>query len=218
MKVQTDIVLFDNDGTLFNSGKGVLQAVQEACIVFRNSRSVPMEIPSLKRIAHLTGSKAEEFFPALLPEGYKHLAMELREVSLEREIEAIKLQGELFEGITETLQELKKKQKKLAVITNAGIRYVRTVAEKFNYDEIFHMIACPEMNGIATKTELVRFVCRELGGGKFVVVGDKLADMSAAKQNYGIAIFAAYGFGTAEDALLADFSVETPLQIAELLT
>ncbi len=217
MKAKADLIIFDNDGTLFNSRKGVLQAVKSACIKFKRERQIPMAIPSLERIAHLTGNPADEFFPALLPDGFRHLAGELRELSLAEETEAILREGELFEGVTDVITRLKSARKKLAIVTNAGGTYIRTVGRKFNYENYFHLVASPEINGFKGKVELVRYVINELGGGDTALVGDKFADMFAAKQNRATAIFAAYGFGNEEDAILADFAISSPLEILNFL-
>ncbi len=217
MKIPVDIILFDNDGTLFDSSKGVIQGVRYACEEFKRATGVPIEIPSLKRILELTGAPADKFFPALLPDGYKQRAEDLREVSLKYEIEAIKEKGQLFEGVTLVLSRLKDKGKKLAVLTNAGKRYISAVSEKFNYKSYFDVIGSIELNPAKNKVELARLLSETLGGGRMAVVGDKFADMFSAKQNYALAVFASYGFGNEKDAILADFVINSPMELLEIL-
>ena len=249
-RIAADIVFFDNDGTLFDSRIGVISAVQDAFREFcarhgfrtlpnsesRETRDTPhsqlatpnsqplFPIPTAERILELTGQPAGYFYSAILPEGYQHLADELRELSLEHEKRAIAAQGKLFEGAEEVLAELRRRGKKLVLMTHAGGDYASAIVEKFGYRERFDLIMYVGKDGLRDKKEMIARAMKELGVSPadshakgMVVVGDKLADMEAAKHHGAVAILAGYGFGGEKERKLADFVVSEPREILEIV-
>ena len=241
-KVRADVVFFDNDGTLFDSRIGVIAAVQAAFREFcrrhgfrtlppsepgtqnselstRNSEPV-FTVPTAERILELTGQPSGYFYPAILPEGYKHLAEELEKVSLQHEKRAIAKEGTLFDGAAEVLSELRRRGKKLVLMTHAGGNYARAIVEKFRYRERFDLIMHSGDGGFPSKVEMIEHAMKELGvshADGVVVVGDKLADMEAAKHHGAVAILAGYGFGSGEERELADFVINEPREILEIV-
>jgi len=96
--------------------------------------------------------------------------------------------------------------------------------EKFGYRERFDLIMYVGKDGLRDKKEMIARAMKELGVSPadshakgMVVVGDKLADMEAAKHHGAVAILAGYGFGGEKERQLADFVVSEPREILEIV-
>ena len=219
-KFPAEIIFFDNDGTVFDSATGVLVAVQEGFSEFANRRGLQdLQPPTIERIKQLTGQANREFFPAILPPELSHFAPELRDTCLKHETRAIREHGALYSGAVETLQELRARGKKLVLITHAGVEYFTATAEKFGYEQLFDRLYHVGLHGLADKSEMIAHALNALSldGTPLAAVGDKRADMEAGRAHRATTVFAAYGFGEPEDRELADFVIDSPSELLDLV-
>ncbi len=219
-KFPADVIFFDNDGTIFNSESGVLVAVQEGFREFAERHHLAdLQPPTITRIKQLTGSPNREFFPAILPPELAHLAPELRDTCLKHETRAIHEHGELYDGAVETLRELRLRGKKLVLITHAGEEYLSATAERFGYEQLFDRLYHAGLHGLADKSEMMVHAldALSLNGAALTAVGDKRADMEAGRANGATTVFAAYGFGEPDDRELADFVINSPADLLNLI-
>ncbi len=220
-KFPADVIFFDNDGTIFNSATGVLVAVQAGFREFAEKhRLADLQPPTIARIKQLTGSPNRAFFPAILPPELAEMAPELSETCLKYEVRAIEEHGELYDGAVETLRELRERGKKLVLITHAGVEYLTATAERFGYGELFDRLYHVGLHGLADKSQMIAHALCELSldSAPRAVVGDKRADMEAGRAHGAAAVFAAYGFGEPEDRELADFVIDSPAELLDLIS
>jgi len=219
-KFHADVIFFDNDGTIFNSESGVLVAVQEGFGEFAEKhRLADLRPPTIARIKQLTGSPNRAFFPAILPPELAEMAPELSETCLKHEVRAIMEHGELYDSAAGTLRELRERGKKLVLITHAGEEYLTATAERFGYGELFDRLYHVGLHGLADKSQMIAHAldALSLNGAPLAAVGDKRADMEAGRAHGAATVFAAYGFGEAGDRELADFVINKPAALLDLV-
>lgn len=100
-----------------------------------------------------------------------------------------KLLAKPFPGVIDTLQELREKGVKLAILSNTPVFSARNVIEKFEMEQYFDVVALSCEIGML-KTEKAAFgrVLEKLGvdAGDAIMVGDSIeSDMEGAK-NAGV--------------------------------
>lgn len=110
---QFDLIVFDWDGTLFDSTALIVRCIQNAC------QDLGVAVPPAERAAYVIGlglrDALEHAVPDLPPERYGELAQRYRHHYLERQHEL-----SLFEGSLPMLRELKVRHHWLAVATGKG--------------------------------------------------------------------------------------------------
>ena len=216
---RADIIFFDNDGTIFDSSTGVLEAVQEGFREFCARHSLALPVPTVERIMELTGQPNTVFFPSVLPPELRNMAPELRETCLRREMQAIREHGRMFPGAEEMLTGLRARGKTLVMITHAGEEYLGAAAETFGYAKFFDSLYWVGRHNLWCKTEMIGHALVQHGMiyAPLAAVGDKRADVDAGHAFEGKSVFCAYGFGTAADREQADYIINAPLELLDLV-
>ncbi len=216
---RADIIFFDNDGTIFDSSTGVLEAVQEGFREFCAAHSLDLPVPTVARIMELTGQPNTVFFPSVLPPELREMAPELREMCLRREMQAIREQGRIYPGAAEMLAGLRARGKTLVMVTHAGEEYLGAAAETFGYGKMFDALYHVGMHGLGDKVAMIAHALAALGmsGAQLAMVGDKKADVDAGHAHGGKSVFCAYGFGTDADRGQADYIINAPLELLGLV-
>lgn len=214
---RSEIVIFDNDGTLVPSHEVANPAIQEAFALFCRERGVEAEIPTDQRIRDLTGQPGELFYSRLLPAMHQQLAGELRAFCLEHEVVAMETRCRFYDGLTPMLRELRARGVRLAVATNGGERYIGAVARRLRYRDLFDRVFFHGLDGIQSKTEMARRALADLGPGAGLFVGDRRADLDAARSVRIPFVACLYGYGAPEELTGADAAVATPADLVSLL-
>lgn len=110
---QFDLIVFDWDGTLFDSTALIVRCIQDACV------DVGLPMPSAERAAYVIGlglrDALEHVVPELPPQRYGELAQRYRHHYIASQHEL-----SLFAGTLEMLRELKSRHHWLAVATGKG--------------------------------------------------------------------------------------------------
>jgi phosphoglycolate phosphatase len=110
-----DLIVFDWDGTLFDSTTLIVRCIQDAC------RDVGTTVPSDEDAAYVIGLGLHDALrhaaPGLAPDRYPELGARYRHHYFARQHELV-----LFPGTLEMLQALRTRQHLLAVATGKGRR------------------------------------------------------------------------------------------------
>lgn len=192
--MKIDGVLFDLDGTLWNSIRSILPSWQR---LGRERAGVEITADML---ASIMGKRHQEigdlFFPNIPdPKARLELTLECCDA------ECVGLDvtgGELYPGVDETLRALANEYP-LAVISNCGTGYIEAFLKAHRFSDCF--VDFENTTTGLSKGENIRLVMERQGIRRAVYVGDTQGDADAAKFAGIPFIFASYGFGTvkAED-------------------
>ena len=183
-------IIFDLDGTLIDSSKGILNAVDLAfqqCTVELQQPLTPNLIgPPLTQLLPLLSGTDDPKVIAQLSDAFK---------------EGYDMEGykktEIFEGVSEMLELLFKKGCSLYIATNKRIIPTRKIIDFFAWTGFFQGIYALDMfDGLATKAELIERVIslHNMDDTPMIYVGDTVADRSAAKANDVAYIMVSWGY------------------------
>lgn len=211
-----EVVCFDNDGTLFDSMSAVNPAIQRVYVAFVRSAGMELPAPTDAEVCAHTGKPGLQFFHDILPPELRSRAAEFREMCVDEEAREVLSRGELYDGLREFLIELRGAGRKLALATNGGERYIAAVAQRLGYDRLLDGVWWFGRDGIDSKIGMLRAARAALGGGGMVMVGDRTADVEAARATESIAVGCLWGFGGPLELADADVLVETSRELRTL--
>ena len=208
-------ILFDLDGTITESGPGIMNSVAYAV------KKMGYEVPDSSVLRRFIGPPLSESFQ-------KYFGM-----SAEQAEEAIHcyreyytnggiFENEVYEGIEESFQLLKENGRKLAMATSKPEKFAKQIAEHFGFDKYFDVICGASMDeSLVAKADIMRNALEKLGvteemKSQVLMVGDREHDIFGAKKNQVASMGVLYGYGDRAEleAAGADYIVEKANQIA----
>lgn len=211
-------VLFDLDGTITDSGTGIMNAIRYAV------RERGLEEPDETVLRSFIGPPLKEQFRKVF-----HLseAEGSRIVGLYREYYGEKgiFENRVYDGVPEMLDMLKKDGIRILMATSKPENYARIIAEHFDFAKYFDFIGGACMDGTRTvKEEVIEYVlnaCRisEEEREFAVMVGDRSHDMTGALKCGLHSIGVLYGYGSREEleSAGAERIAETPETAAKMI-
>lgn len=191
-------LLFDLDGTLTDSGPGIVNCVNHALDVMGRATVTDREIRSQ------IGAPLSAIFARLFASNDS--------VLIERAIEAYRdrfnrigiFENALYPGIADALQALAEAGHTLQVVTAKPAVPARRVIEHFRINHHFAALHGPGLDGPGcNKADLVAAALAHAGADRedTIMIGDRRDDVLAARANGVIAVGAGWGYGSAEELL-----------------
>ena len=183
-----NLLIFDFDGTLCLSDEAILKVLKKAFA--ENDIDV---VINKDKIINNAGKPDEQFYKSILGPEYSHLWKELsgKYDSMIPQFETI------LPGVKETLKTLRDRNYNLALYSNCAVEYFNSIFHFLKIKEYFDYTECVEENNL-TKTELVGKIINKFPNSKSAIVGDRIHDIEAAKENNILSVGALYGYGENE--------------------
>ena len=195
-------VLFDLDGTLTDSGPGLMRSVQYAL------EKIGHPEDDLEALRCFVGPPLLEQFMefAGIDEETARTAIEYYR---ERYVPVGMFENELYPGVTDLLDELSQKGYILAVASSKPEKYVVEILKYFGIEGYFSAVVGSELNETRTKkNEVVEEALHRLGLSdrpeEAVMVGDKSHDIIGARMAGVECLAVSYGYGTMEELTSSD--------------
>lgn len=189
----SDVILFDLDGTLTDSGMGIIKCVQYALNYLGKPEGNP------ENLRCFVGPPLHEQFMK-----YGGFTSEEADTAVEQYRERYSTIGiyenEVYDKIPELLQLLKEKGKILGVASSKPTVFVEEILCHFKLNGYFDVIVGSELDGTRTaKEEVIEEALRQLGGEihreQVLMVGDRVYDVEGARKCGLLCVGAAYGYG-----------------------
>lgn len=207
-----DCYLFDLDGTLTDSQAGITNAIKHAL------EKMGEPVPSMEVLLKFIGPPLDYSFEKFC--GLDEEKIQTA-VKLYREYYSVTglFENRVYEGIPELLQGLKASGRKLAVATSKPEVFTMRILERFGLLQYFDSVTGALLDGTrSSKTDVLRCALENCGisdKSKAVMIGDRMHDISGAKDNGIDCIAVLWGFGNKEEFIKygAEHIVETPAQI-----
>lgn len=209
-------ILFDLDGTLINSGKGIIKAVKYALKKYgideKNEALLRSFVgpPLNQQFAKCYGFSAEKSLEAVLV---------FREYYETKGI----LENEMYEGIDKVLQQLKNQGKYLIIATSKPEKFAHNILAQHDLEKYFDFIGGSLVDGSrVTKVQVLDYVLKTnkiSDLNEVLMIGDTKFDILGAK-HFGLKSLAVtYGYGTKEELLKTkpDFVVSVPKEILQVI-
>lgn len=218
MKENYDLILFDLDGTLTDSGEGITKSVQYALSKFG------IEEPNLNNLTKFIG-------PPLIDSFMKYYGFSKEEAILVRNAFSERYQpigwkeNKPYDGIVEVLEALKESEKLLGIATSKPTDLAVRVLEHFDLKKYFPIICAAPANGLgAEKAGRIQAAFEEakaLGweAENPIMVGDTRFDVEGAHQCNIPCVGVSWGFAAEGEfeACNTDFVVDTMEELLNVL-
>lgn len=191
------LICFDLDGTLVDPLPGVLHGIKTACAAHR--LPCPTEAEAAARVGFGMRGLFERLLGSTAPDRVDPV--------MDTYWEAIREDGlylhRLYEGIPLMLGRLKRQGHKVLVVTAKAAPYARQVLHHFDLNLFFDAILAPgihepERPKAELMTEQCQDGCLSQGG---ILVGDRGADMVAAKALGLRPLGVVWGFGSRSELI-----------------
>lgn len=209
-------ILFDLDGTITDSGKGITNSVAYALEKF------DINIQDLSELRRFIGPPLQDSFVNFYQFSQKDAS---KAVEYYREYYRDKgiFENFVFDGIENLLQLLKAKDKNLVVATSKPEYFANIIIKHFKLDDYFSLVAGSHMDGTRVhKNEIIEHVMQTLeikNPTHSIMIGDREFDIKGAKHHQMKSIGVLFGFGSKEELenAGADHIADTVQDLTNLL-
>ena len=187
--------LFDLDGTLTDSGEGIMNSIRHALHKFGITE---YEETTLRKFIGPPLAECFQKYFDLSPEEARKGIDYYREYYTDGGM----FENEVYHGVKELLEGLNAKGKTLIVATSKPELFAEQILEHFELDRYFEEITGSELSGQRTrKAEVIAEALRRMAAAPehTVMVGDRRHDVEGAHANGVRCIGVLYGYGGREE-------------------
>jgi phosphoglycolate phosphatase len=205
-----DLIVFDWDGTLFDSTALITRCIQEAC------RDIGAVVPSQQDAAYVIGLGLNDALahaaPGLAPERYPELARRYRHHYFADQ-HAITL----FDGVPELLAKLKQRQLRLGVATGKSRLGLNSALDSCGLGPLFDATRTADETAGKPHPQMLLELMDHLGVApdRTLMIGDTTHDLQLAANAGAHAVGVGYGAHSAE-SLQALAPLHVAMTVAEL--
>lgn len=210
-----DTVLFDLDGTLTDPGIGITNSVAYAL------ERYGIKVEDKKSLYTFIGPPLADSFMKYY--GFSE-EKAMQAIGIYREYFSVKglFENEVYSGIPELLEKIKKSGKKLVLATSKPEEFSVRILEHFDLIKYFDVVAGASMDEKRNKKgDVIRYALEKGGftAENAVMIGDREHDVFGAKENGLPSIGVLYGYGNEQELKNAgaDYIAETVEDIFQLL-
>ncbi len=211
-----DIILFDLDGTITDSGDGIKNSAAYAL------RKAGIEVTDMDELNKFIGPplvKSFQNFYGMSPEEAEQAVVYYREYYPVKGI----FENSLYEGVVSMLKELKSAGKMLVLATSKPEIYAKQIIDYFELTPYFSHVCGSEMDHRRTdKYEVIEYALENAGAkdrSKAVMIGDRYHDIEGAVKAGLSSIGVTYGYGSREELVNAGatYIVDSAKELSALL-
>lgn len=188
-------ILFDLDGTLTDSGQGILNSVAYAL------EKMGIEEPDAANLNRFIGPPLYESFSKfyqLSPEDTQVAVDAFRVYFKEKGM----FENQLYPGIVPLLEELKAAGKTLVIATSKPEIFAKQILEHFGIAHYFDVIAGASLDSSRiSKADVIAYAINQLETfpKTAVMIGDREHDIEGARVNQLPSIGVLYGYGNKQE-------------------
>ena len=209
-------ILFDLDGTLTDSGMGIVNSVAYSL------QKKGIDVEDKEELLKFVG-------PPLIESYRRYYGYSMEEavemVDIYREYYGTKglYENSVYEGMEEVLKVLKERGKVLIIATSKPEEYASQIVEHYGLSKYFIYVAGSNMDETRTKkAEVIAYAlesCNIQNMNEVVMIGDRKHDVLGAKAMGVDSIGVLYGYGSREEleAAGADRIVESAEDLIRIL-
>lgn len=207
--IEADSIIFDLDGTLWDSTDVVTKAWKETIDRYKEVRE-PISEAMLKSFMGLQLHEIGEKFLGYLDE---KLRMKILKECCGLENEILRKEGgRLYPDLESTLKELSGRYP-LFIVSNCQEGYIEAFLQSHGLSSIFKDFECPGYTGLP-KADNIKLIVQRNNLKRPVYVGDTQGDCNSAAKAGVTFVYARYGFGNVESY---DYSIEEVKDIISLV-
>jgi len=183
-----DLIVFDWDGTLFDSTALITRCIQDSCV------DLDLPRPADRDASYVIGMGLQDALmhaaPSLPRERYRELALRYRHHYQARQHELV-----LFEGAFELLQALKSRRHLLAVATGKSRLGLDEALASARMQGVFDATRTADETASKPDPKMLHELMDELGAepGRTLMIGDTTHDLQLAANAGAASLAVSYG-------------------------
>ncbi|HEK9100102.1 HAD hydrolase-like protein [Bacillus pfraonensis] len=211
-------LIFDMDGTLFQTEKILELSLDDTYNHLRSLNLWDAATP-IDKYREIMGAPLPKVWEALLP----HHSNEIREQTdayfLERLVENIRSgKGDLYPHVKEVFSYLKENHCAIYIASNGLTEYLQAIVSYYKLDHWVTETCSIQQIQTLNKGDLVKTIIQKYDIKQAAVVGDRLSDINAAKDNGLIAIGCNFDFAQEDELVQADFVINDLMELKGILS
>ncbi|WP_305452768.1 HAD family hydrolase [Bacillus mycoides] len=210
-------LIFDMDGTLFQTDKILELSLDDT---FDHLRSLQLwnTITPIDKYREIMGVPLPKVWEALLPNHSNEVREQTDAYFLERLIENIKRgNGALYPNVKEVFSFIKENNCSVYIASNGLTEYLQAIVSYYGLDQWVTEIFSIEQIHSLNKGDLVKGILKKYDIQEAAVVGDRLSDINAAKDNGLIAIGCNFDFAQEDELAHADLVIDDLMELTGIL-
>lgn len=213
----TSSIIFDMDGTLFQTNKILELALDETFSHLRSLKLWDADTP-IDTYRKIMGVPLPTVWEILLPEHSNEVRKQTDAYFLEKLVTNIKSgNGALYPNTKEIFRFLHKNGYKIFIASNGLTEYLHAIVTYYNLDKWVTETFSIEQIDTLDKGDLVRVIIDKYAIKLGAVVGDRISDIIAAKDNGLLSIGCHFDFANEEELAQADYVIHNLNDLQMLL-
>jgi phosphoglycolate phosphatase len=210
-------IIFDMDGTLFQTEKILVPALHKTFAQLRKEDKWEGETP-VEQYLQILGVTLKEVWRQLLPNAIEGTREQADQLFLGYLVEEIKNgNGKLYPQVKESIQMINQIGIPMFVASNGLEHYIRAICEYYELGTYFVDQYSAGRFNCSSKSILVQMLIEKYGIKEAVMVGDRLSDIEAGKQNGLWTIGCHFGFANEKELMDADYLIKSFQEIIPLV-
>lgn len=186
-----EALIFDLDGTLWDSSEGVLKAWNSVLA----DAGYGADWLSAEKLHGVMGKTIAQIGAEFFPELSRTAQLEMVEACCAMEKDILKAEGSMLYEDLEVVLDALHKRYNLYIVSNCQTGYIETFLEKHRLEKYFKDFESHGRTNLS-KGENIRLLMSRNQIQKAIYIGDTQGDLTAAKHAGLPFIYAAYGFGS----------------------
>lgn len=210
-------LIFDMDGTLFQTDKILELSLDDT---FNHLRSLHIwdTVTPIDKYREIMGVPLPKVWEALLPNHSNEVREQSDAYFLERLVENIRSgKGALYPHVKEVFSYLKENNCSIYIASNGLTEYLKAIVSYYNLDNWVTETFSIQQIQTLDKGDLVKTIIKKYDIKKAAVVGDRLSDINAAKDNGLIAIGCNFDFAQEDELTQADLLINDLIELKTIL-
>lgn len=216
-KTMLQSLIFDMDGTLFQTDKILELSLEDT---FNHLRSLNKwdTVTPIDKYREIMGVPLPKVWEVLLPNHSNEVREQTDAYFLERLVENIRSgKGALYPNVKEVFSYLKANNCSIYIASNGLTEYLNAIVSYYNLDKWVTETFSIQQIQTLDKGNLVKTILKKYDIKKAAVVGDRLSDIYAAKDNGLTAIGCNFDFAQEDELAQADLVIDDLIELTTLL-
>jgi phosphoglycolate phosphatase len=215
-----ELVVFDLDGVLFDSGKAVTTAIQRSLDTLASITGMMLDYPTSDQISDLMGKPNATWLEGLDYPFDEAQWAQFKTLVGEQEVAAIhEGDGNVFSGMNDVLTWLETRRMPCTIASNCGRPYLTAFLDSFDLHRYFVLSLCNDDAPAGDKVDLLKMILenRQVLPSEMIYIGDRHFDERAAKEIGAHFIGCLWGFGSRDDFSPDTVCCEHPRDLLKIL-
>jgi phosphoglycolate phosphatase-like HAD superfamily hydrolase len=205
------------DGTLFQTDKILELSLDDTFNHLRSVNKWDTATP-IDKYREIMGVPLPKVWEALLPNHSNEVREQTDAYFLKRLVENIRSgKGALYPNVKEVFSYLQENNCSIYIASNGLTEYLKAIVNYYNLDNLVTETFSIQQIESLNKSDLVQSIIKKYGITNGAVVGDRLSDIKAAKDNGLVSIGCNFDFAQEEELSQADIVIDDLIELQTIL-